>query len=208
MPSDTTVAATGSCSVCLKTTGHEKNHFTVVLTAKANGTKLKPFVVFKGKGTRLMKNLQRIPGIVVRFSTNGWMNDELTVDYLRTMIGVFSFSKRLLVWDAYKCHTSHTVMAETSQLRLHTAVVPGSCTKYIQAADVVWNACFKSKLRSHYDTWLSQPGVHEFTRGGNMKAPSRSLLCEWVKASWAEVSTEIVKASFMSCAITAATSKW
>ena len=36
-----------------------------------------------------------------------------------------------------------------------------------------------------------------------MKAPSRSLLCEWVKASWEEVSAEIVKAFFTSCAITA-----
>jgi hypothetical protein len=97
MPSDTTIAATGSRSVPLKSTGHVKNHFTVVLTAKANETKLKPFVVFKGKGTRLIKDLQRIPGIVVRFSMNGWMNDELTADYLRTIIGAFSFSKRLLV---------------------------------------------------------------------------------------------------------------
>ena len=131
MLSDTTVAATGSRSVCLKNTGHENNHFTVILTAKANGTKLKPFVVFKGKGTGLMKNLQRILGIIVGFSTNGWMNDELTVDYLQTMIGVFSFSKCLPVWDAYKCHTSHTIRAEMSQLRLHTAVVLGGCTKYI-----------------------------------------------------------------------------
>ena len=30
------------------------------------------------------------------------------------------------------------------------------------------------------------------------------LLCEWVKASWKEDSTEMVKASFMSCAIIAA----
>ena len=37
-----------------------------------------------------------------------------------------------------------------------------------------------------------------------MKAPSQFLLCEWVKASWAEVSTEMVKGSFTSYAIIAA----
>ena len=49
MPSDTTVAVTGSCSVPLKTSGHEKDHFTIILTAKAHGTKMKPYVVSRGK---------------------------------------------------------------------------------------------------------------------------------------------------------------
>ena len=202
MPSDTTVATTGSHSIPLKTTGHEKDHFTVILTTKADGTKLKPFVVFKGKGTRLIKTLQQIPGIVVRFSSNGWMNDTLTIDYLHSIIGTLSFTKRLLVWDAYRCHTSVSTREETTKLQLHTAIVPGGCTKFIQAADVVWNSCFKAHLRTLYDSWLADPTGHEFTRGGNLKAPSRSLLCEWVKVSWAAVPDSMVVHSFLSCAIT------
>ena len=128
MPSDTTVDRIGACSVPVKTTGHEKQHYTVILTARADGTKLKPYVVFKGKGTRHIKDLQHIPGIVVRFSCNGWMNDSLTSDYLHIIIGVLSFNKRLLIWDAYCCHTSTAVGAESSRLRLHTAIAPGGCT--------------------------------------------------------------------------------
>ena len=202
MPSDTTVATTGSRSIPLKTTGHEKDHFTVILTAKANGTKLKPYIVFKGKGTRLIKALQQISGVIVRFSSNGWMNDTLTIDYLQSIIGAFSFTKRLLIWDAYRCHTSVSTRAETNKLRLHTAIVPGGCTKFIQAADVVWNSCFKAHLRTTYDTWLADPTGHEYTRGGNLKAPSRSLLCEWVKAAWDAVPANMVENSFASCAIT------
>ena len=71
MPSDTTAALCGERSVPVISTGHEKSHFTVVPAARANGTKIKPFVVFKGKGTTLLKELEQIPGIVVRFSTNG-----------------------------------------------------------------------------------------------------------------------------------------
>ena len=62
----------------LKTSGHEKDHYTVVLSAKADRTKLKPFVVYKGKGTRIIKDLQKIQGNVVKFSANGWLNDDLT----------------------------------------------------------------------------------------------------------------------------------
>ena len=205
MPSDTSVAQTGSRSVAVKTSGHEKDHFSVVLSAKADVTKVKPFIVFKGKGTRLIKDLQQIPGVVVRFSANGWLNDTLTIDYLRTIIGPFSFSKRLLVWDAYRCHTSESTRAEVAKLRLHTAVVPGGCTRFIQAPDVAWNSSFKAHIRSLYNAWLADPSGHEFTKGGNLKPPSRSFLCKWVKISWDLVPVGIVKESFISCGISAAT---
>ena len=106
------------------------------------------------------------------------MNDSLTADYLQKIIGVLCFSKRLLIWDAYKCHTSQTTRAELVRLKLHTATVPEGCTKFMQAADVARNACFKSNMREYYDTWLSQPAGHEYTRGGNLKPPCRSLLCQ------------------------------
>ena len=56
-------------------------------------------------------------------------------------------------------------------------------------------------MRSHYDTWLSEPSVHEFTKSGIMKAPSRSLLCQWMKCAWDVVSVETIRKSFLTCAI-------
>ncbi len=202
MPSDTTVAIQGSRAVPVKTTGHEKDHFTVCLTARSDGKKMKPYIVFKGKGTRLIKQLQSIPDVVVSFSCNGWMNDSLTADYLKKIIGQLSFRKRLLVWDAYRCHISVATRAELRRLKLDSAIVPGGCTKFIQAADVSWNACFKAQMRSRYDQWIINPSLHEYTKGGNTKPPSRSLLCEWVKQAWDAVPAETVKRSFVTCAIT------
>ena len=48
MISNTIVTDKGTKSVALKTTGHEKNKVTVTLAAKANGDKLKPYIVFTG----------------------------------------------------------------------------------------------------------------------------------------------------------------
>ena len=59
MPSDTTVAVTGARSVPLKTTGHEKNHFTVILTARADGLKMKPFIVLRERVHGLSKSCRR-----------------------------------------------------------------------------------------------------------------------------------------------------
>ena len=119
------------------------------------------------------------------------MNDSLTIDYLRTIVGTLSFNKRLMVWDAYRCHTSTAVKAECARLKVLTSIIPGGCTKFIQAADVVWNSPFKIQMRKCYDTWLSQPLCHEYTKGGNMKPPSRGLLCKWIKSSWNDIPTEM-----------------
>ena len=48
MLSMTTIDATGMKSITLKLTGHEKARVSVCLAVKADGTKLKPMVVFKG----------------------------------------------------------------------------------------------------------------------------------------------------------------
>ena len=53
---------------------------------------------------------------------------------------MLSFTKYLLIWDACKCHTNEAVKAETKWLCIDTAIVPGGCTKFIQATNV---ACFK-----------------------------------------------------------------
>ena len=47
MVPNTTIDKQGAKSVCLKTTGHEKCMVSVCLAAKADGTKLKPFVIFR-----------------------------------------------------------------------------------------------------------------------------------------------------------------
>ena len=60
----------------MRTTGHDKNQFTVFLT---DGRKLKPYVVL---GVGPIPELQKVSGVVVVLSRNGWMNEELTKDWV------------------------------------------------------------------------------------------------------------------------------
>lgn len=73
MPGETTVTCTGDRSVQVRSTGHDKGRFTVVLAAMADGCKVSPFVVFKG--VRPIADLARESGVVVAYSRNGWMNE-------------------------------------------------------------------------------------------------------------------------------------
>ena len=100
MPGDTTVSRVGERTVSVRSTGHDKARFTVVLAAMADGRKIKPYVVFKG--VRQIPELSRVAGVVVAYSRNGWMNEDLTIDWIKRAWGGLTFSRRLLVWDAYK----------------------------------------------------------------------------------------------------------
>ena len=117
--------------------------------------------------------------------------------HLHSIIGALSFSKRLLVWDAYRCHTSTAVRVETTCLHLHTAIVSGGCTKFIQAADV-WNVCFKIHMPTYYDKRLAEPACHQYTNMTTISFPHLRMGEVMLGSSPCENS----EGSFFSCAIT------
>ena len=82
MISNTTVADKGRKSAVLKTTSHEKRKVTVTLDAKANGDKLKPYIVFPGR-KREVENLEKDSAFknrcYVESTINGWMNENTTI---------------------------------------------------------------------------------------------------------------------------------
>ena len=92
--------------VPVKTTGHEKLHITVLLTARSDGYKCKPFVLLprvrpdKQIGSKFKGKLE------LCWAGRTFFNDQLTSDYLQKILGRSLFGKRLFVWDAYRCHIS------------------------------------------------------------------------------------------------------
>ena len=89
-------------TVPIKSTGHEKQRITVCLEVKADGYKMKAFAVIPGK--KVKSEVATIKGAIVKCSANGWMNDELTHDWVSQVRGNLAFSKRLLILDSFKCH--------------------------------------------------------------------------------------------------------
>jgi len=71
MPSTRTVNVQGEKTVSITTTGHEKSRFTVVLSCLADGTKLKPMIIFKRK---TMPKEKFPAGVVVHNHPKGWMD--------------------------------------------------------------------------------------------------------------------------------------
>ena len=203
MPSATTVNEAGASSVTIRSTGHEKDRVTVCLAAKANGHKLKPFIVFKGgkRDVKRMNEDRQLSGkCVIRTSANGWMNESLTEEWIQYVVGRLSFAPRLLVWDTYKCHMTNGVKEALRQTSVDAALVHGGCTKYTQAPDVSWNKPFKNLCQIAYDDWMAET-EHEITPAGRIKAPSRRSCVERILAAWERLPSDIIKKSFEVCAI-------
>ena len=88
MVSNTTVDNVGESTIRLKTTGHEKKIVLVCLAAKGDGTKLKPFIVFPGaKRESKALNDEFKTKCVLASSINGWKNEELTVSWVKGVLG-------------------------------------------------------------------------------------------------------------------------
>ena len=144
MVGNTTINSTGAKEVALKSTGNEKVRVSVCLIEKADGTKMNPFRVFKGaKRESAILNDCFKGWRVVTSPSNCWMNEELVLLYLRKILGMFTFQKRLLAWDTFEAHITEAVKKLLKEMTTDDAFIPGGCGKYIQGPDVSWNKPFK-----------------------------------------------------------------
>ena len=175
MPGETTVTHTGERSVPVRTTGHEKARFTVCLSAMADGRKLKPYVVFKG--VRPIPEIQKVSGIVVALSRNAWMNKDLTKDWVKRCWGTLNFGRRLLVWDAYKCHLTQNVKNTVQRItNSDMSIIPGGLTGHLQPADLCWNKPFKAAYKELYGEWSTGGEKSRTPAGMYMPLASSSAL--------------------------------
>ena len=198
----TTIAKVEEKDIPLKSSWPRKVASYRCLTMKADGTKLKPFVVVQG-AKREVKALDEEFNRSCRVATsaNAWMNEELTLRYVDEILGRFAFGQRLLVWDSYEGHIMDSVTGKLRESRFERAIVPGKCTKYIQAGDVYLNKPFEERMMEKYDKWLAN-GAHAYNEGGNMKPVPRRLIVMWIIDAWKEVKQEMVIDSFKRCAVT------
>jgi hypothetical protein len=125
--------------VCVLTTGHEKSRITVVLTARSNGFKMKPFVLLPRKrpDPLIVQQFGNKLNLVWAGAGNSWMNNLYTEQYLCATFGAHNFSqaRKLLVWDSFRCHLSDATKAVLHKIGIESATVPGGCTKFIQVSE-------------------------------------------------------------------------
>ena len=202
MPGNRTIAPVGDKTILVKTTGHEKTHFTVVLACMADGSRLKPMIIFKRK--TLPKGAKFNPGVIVRAHIKGWMDEAGVQEWLKHVWNVRSgallWKRAMLVWDQFRAHLTDTVKESARQLKTDLCVIPGGLTSALQPLDVCLNKPFKDRLRKTWTEWMLS-GNQQTTKGGHLKRPDITLICSWVKDAWESIPSEMIRRSFLKCGI-------
>ena len=177
MPSSRTMNKAGAKTVFVRTSGHEKVRFTTVLGCMADGTKLKPMVIFKGK-TMPKENFP--PGIVVHVHPKGWMDEagmKIWVEKIwRGRPGGLARTRSLLVFDSFSGHLTDDVKRCVKDENTDLAVIPGGLTSVVQPLDTCLNKPFKDRLREQWNSWVISE-ERSFTPAGNMKRASLQTVC-------------------------------
>ncbi|KAK9404800.1 hypothetical protein NXF25_009627 [Crotalus adamanteus] len=167
MVGNKTVHQKGEKTILIKTTGHEKSSFTVVLGCTADGAKLRPMIIFKRK---TMPKLKFAVGCFVHMNEKGWMDEERVKLWLDNVWsrrpGGLIEKRSLLVW----AHLTPSTKQRLARIKTDAAVIPAGLTSLVQPLDVCLNKPFKDRIREQCNEWLVS-GEKSFTKGGNMHAP-------------------------------------
>ncbi|KFD72355.1 hypothetical protein M514_15628 [Trichuris suis] len=200
MPTNKTVESKGAKSVVVKSSGHEKTRFTVALACLADGTKLKPMVIFKRKKK---PNVAFPSGVFVHFHKSGWMDEDgvrLWIDNVWKKRPGHANNRSLLVWDSFRSHVTQRTKSYLNECKIETAVIPGGLTSILQPLDVCLNKPFKDHMREEWMEWMSN-GQKTYTAGGCMRAPPLEVMCEFVIKAWKKINADTVMKSFRKCCI-------
>ena len=195
------------CHYVINTSGHEKDHFIVVLARMVDGTKLKPMVIFK----RMTMPKDRVPpDLVVHVHLKSWMDEDGMYVWLRKVWGVrpggMLRKKSLLVFDAFRAHLvdgvkSRSVKSRTRDMKTDLCVIPGGLTSQLVFRRLPQQAIQEPYENKNWTQRLMDEDAHTFTRGGNLKKPLISQVCTWVMESWIEISVRMAVKSFKKCCI-------
>lgn len=191
----TTLHLQGEKTVTIRSTGGSKSRTTVSLTVAADGTKLKPFVIFKGtvNGRIVKKEFPHNPyrnDMVLVCQPNAYQDDENMMAYVNAVL-VPHLQQRaqgapaVLFLDSFKVHYSDAIKQRLTDLGVNLQIIPGGCTWLVQPVDVGIGKPFKDRCRKLWWNWMmeeEEPG-----------RASRVQQCKWIKNAWDEMPAGIIR---------------
>ncbi|RHY95819.1 hypothetical protein DYB35_002836 [Aphanomyces astaci] len=130
---------------------------TVVLTARADGTKLPMLFVIRGaSGGRIETNeFPTFPaGLVYAMQNKAWMDDDVWKTYLRSLLLPMLVEPSVLLLDNFVSHVSdESYKIVNEELSTHLVALLANATSVCQPLDVGVMGPFKRYLR---DAWLAE----------------------------------------------------
>lgn len=106
--------------------GGDKQNFAVVLAVKVSGENLPLKVTFKG--VRQLRS-QVPPRMQVSVHQKRWMDEEVTIEWIRKNLPSTPEHQAILVWDSFRGHLTDAVKDLLCRGNFDVAVFPGGLKK-------------------------------------------------------------------------------
>ena len=114
------ICKTGSKECVVWTSGCEKKHVTVFLSATADGKVLPPMIIFKGSTEKTIQKLRVPEGFVIkkwregvdRWSAYAHLSGGYLVKHTKRMSEKLAFENMLLTFDAFPVHKTDEIQGK------------------------------------------------------------------------------------------------
>ena len=160
MISKNTVTKLGEKTVTKRTFGSERTRISVILCISADGQKIPPLLVFKGKkGGRKEEELKKnkyvqLKKIYVLCQNNSWADSDVFLFWINNIFfnntHINNSLKKILIMDRATSHYDETLVDIFKKYNSYFILIPPGLTRFIQPLDVSINGPFK-KAMHHWD---------------------------------------------------------
>ena len=185
----------------VKSCNKERELTTVLVGGTWSGQKIPAFIILKGKGVKKLKIT--IPrNVRIEYREKGSYMDRKTMKaWVRTIFKTYALrlpenKKGLLLIDGFKGHLSPEIEKEIRDLRFDILKFPADTTKYLQPMDLSVNRSLKNYYSQKWEDYITSRTEKHLTKFGNIQAPRREDLVNWIAWSWENVSETTVSNGF------------
>ena len=196
-----TLAKVGTKIIPMKSSGHDRKRYSVILAGFDNNEKALPGVIFKG--------LKKVPAEVrdrkdcfVGVAPGGSMTPDVLKLWLRKMWAKrptthFFRSPNILGWDMHYSHLDEDVVDTLKTVSNTTCkYVPGGMTCIMAGPDTHWNKPFKANMHEQMDEYMDNE-EYLITDSGKIQPAPYSKICDWVVKAWNAIPAETIGNAFV-----------
>ena len=188
-----TLAKRGTDEVTSDMAIDERTCVTVICTITADGRKLPPWVVLKGKTDKTGKKYAQDPRLrryienkrlYLTYSENGWASTKVIKEYLAWFSEQMEGQWSVLVWDLYSSHRNAEIQKWAAEQHINLVFVPAGQTSTWQPLDRKIFGALKSKAQKKLNTMCVVQELETL----------KMTDAVWILLqSWSEISRSLVK---------------
>ncbi|KAF8827454.1 hypothetical protein HHX47_DHR4000208 [Lentinula edodes] len=172
--------------------GANRENITAIVTICADGTTLRPTVIFKGKNLYTRWTTNNVANATCMASKKGWSEGEIACEWLKTEFKPATRvkaagAKHILLMDGHSSHFTPEVIEFALSMNIAILGYPPHCTHALQGLDVVCFAKMKNELKK---------SIADFEDDNQRAIDKKDFLLVFGRAFNLSFTVESVKAAF------------